>query len=240
MKIIIISVLLSSFSHLLFAQTKNDSVQVQRYLRTSYNPKGNYQTWAIKGKLFPFIIAIGNGNLYHGLFGIEYGFLKNQSLGIDAYFLTMMNQDDDYTKGMMHQRNTAMFANYRYYLPLMKFREKYRIVFYTGFFGRIATDRYSAFGTEVGISDFNSTTRDSLVKSITRHKSVGFLLGTIFKISEKTNIDLNFGFYKKFSNINDMAYTNYIVGSRNSASSFATYNIRMGLNFYWYFLRNKK
>src|SRR5579864_510937 len=102
-----------------------------------YNPRGNYQTWSVKGKVLPFLI--GNGGGVSGFLGTEYGFLKNQSIGIDGYLLLQEGSDDNITDtaGVKHDVGNyfssvekAVLVDYRYYFDFRRWRQK-GLVFYT-------------------------------------------------------------------------------------------------------------
>jgi hypothetical protein len=50
---------------------------------TPYDPRANYRTWSIKGKVLPYP-SLGNAGGVTVLLGLEYGFAKNQSIGVDV------------------------------------------------------------------------------------------------------------------------------------------------------------
>jgi hypothetical protein len=228
----------------LFAQTKidnnNNSTHDTITLKSPYNPKDNCHTWGIKGKILP-MFAIGNGALLNTLIGFEYGFKKNQSIGLDAYYLGMVVRDDD-SKGIIgnsYRNDISVFLNYRFYFPFEKIRDKFGLAFYTGLFARQGINRFTADGNLA--SNFN-TSNDSLVSSVRRHNSFGLLLGTLYKIkgTKRLCIDFNVGLFRMQTEMTNIDFFNRQTTSTTTISKFSTYNMRVGLNLYWYFFHDKK
>ncbi|HWB93677.1 MAG TPA: hypothetical protein VG605_17575 [Puia sp.] len=85
---------------------------------TPYSPLANLRNWAIKGKALPFVLGDESG--ISALFGTEYGFAKNQSIGIDGFMELTSRTDDNSvdTAGITHSmaryyhgRERALFLN---------------------------------------------------------------------------------------------------------------------------------
>ena len=71
-----------------------------------------------------------------GLFGVEYGITKNQSIGVDGFLEYRENSNDmaQDTAGVTHQIGDywnsvkrAVFLNYRYYFSFQRLRERARV-----------------------------------------------------------------------------------------------------------------
>ena len=69
---------------------------------TPYDPHAHYRTWSLKGKVLPFFLGDFGG--ISGLFGVEYGITKNQSIGVDGFLELQENSDDGVqdTAGVQH------------------------------------------------------------------------------------------------------------------------------------------
>ena len=78
---------------------------------TPYDPHANYRTWSIKGKVLPYP-ALGNAGGVTVLLGLEYGFARNQSIGVDVFANWSEDSDDNVadTAGVQHTR-TARSTN---------------------------------------------------------------------------------------------------------------------------------
>ncbi|MGZ4034487.1 MAG: hypothetical protein ACXVP4_06445 [Bacteroidia bacterium] len=217
-----------------FGQTSN-SYKVDSIKReinyTPYNHKGNYQTWAVKGK--PLVWILGNGWGASGLLGAEHSFFKNHSIGIDGYF-EFHTDNNDLNNTNYHGFEKAVFINYRYYLPFKNLREHKGIFLYTGFFVRHGqlTDTYDKgyYGGD-----------DSLLVSIVKnYNSLGLLTGVLTNFTGdggKFGVDFNIGWF-----INDKNYIKEFSDQPKATMKFehTTYDMRIGLNLYWWFYRQKK
>jgi len=96
---------------------------------TPYDPQGNFRNWSIKGKALPFVLGDESG--ISALLGVEYGFARNQSIGVDGFIESISKSDDNEvdTAGVSHDvatyyrsREKALFLNYRYYFNFRKLR----------------------------------------------------------------------------------------------------------------------
>jgi hypothetical protein len=164
---------------------------------TPYNPKGNFRTWSLKGKVLPFIL--GNGGGISGLFGIEYGITKNQSIGVDGFLEYQENSNDmaQDTSGVTHQIGDywnsverAVFLNYRYYFSFQRLRERKGIAPYTVVFLRY------------GKLDQYYDPLYPLTSYYQNHEwdySAGILLGATFgfKRNKRLGLDVNTGVFEK-------------------------------------------
>ena len=154
--------------------------------QTPFNPKADYNTLVLKGKILPLVFGDGGGiNLF---LGSEYGFCKNHSIGVDLYLLCVGSSGEiydstkkEYVPGYATGRNDkAVFVNYRYYFAPQKFRQKQATLFYTGTFFRYG---YWFFNYEEG---YKTTTVSQNEKSF----SEGLLFGAQFGV-----FDVNIGVY---------------------------------------------
>src|SRR5580704_8806540 len=93
----------------------------QDLFKTPYDPKAGFRTWSTKGKVLPYPI-FGNGAGISVLLGLEYGFTKNQSIGVDVFSDWSENSNDHATDtaGVQHAYGDnytggeqAIFLNYR-------------------------------------------------------------------------------------------------------------------------------
>jgi hypothetical protein len=78
------------------------SLSLAAQLQTPYDPKADYRTWSVKGKALPYIL--GNGGGISAMLGVEYGFAKNQSIGVDVFADWSESSDDNVadTAGVQH------------------------------------------------------------------------------------------------------------------------------------------
>lgn len=229
---------LFSFFFTLAVSAQQQALPVSDSLKKSvlpspYNPEGNYETWGLKGKVLPF--AMGGGGGVNALIGAEYGFCKNQSIGIDAYLLTMGNHHDVFDPKLKEYVSTpaagtndkALFLNYRYYFDNQKLREKKGLEFYTGSFLRFG---YSIFVYEPGYVT-------AIIAEHEMHYSGGVLVGLMKRMHNRLCVDFNLGFYYKQKDITTVtAVGNQQVTSLDHASEW---NMRVGLNLYLWNFRKK-
>ncbi len=205
----------------LFAQSTSNE--------TPFNPKADYNTMVLKGKILPFVFGNGGGiNLF---LGGELGFLKNQSLGVDLYLLAVGGSSEiydsikkEYVPGYASGRNDkAVFVNYRYYFAPQKFRQKQETVFYVGTFFRYG---YWFFNYEDGY-------KTNIVSQNEKSFSEGVLLGFQAGI-----FDVNVGVYYR------QLHGREVLATVNGNIPF-TYDhnftgLRIGANLYLWGKRNKK
>jgi hypothetical protein len=166
--------------------------------RTPYDPKGDFHTWSLKGKVLAYPFGNGGGISY--LLGVEYGFLKNQSIGIDGFVYHEWDVEDQATDttgvGTQNGRDwssweRALMLNYRYYFNFRKLRQKYGLALYT-----LAFARYGWINRRYDPGYIASYYTDT-----EKHRSVGLMLGGNLALSERLGIDLNMGMFEKVKDI---------------------------------------
>ncbi|HXB42319.1 MAG TPA: hypothetical protein VNZ49_17400 [Bacteroidia bacterium] len=195
---------------------------------TPHNPKGGYNTRALKGKILPFVFGDGGGiNLF---LGYEYGFCKHHSIGVDLYLLAMGSSGEiydsiqkTYVPGYASGRNDkAVFVNYRYYFGFQKWRAKHELSFYTGTFFRYG---YWFFDYEEGY-------KTNIVSQNETSYSEGILLGCIVGV-----FDLNMGFYYRQLHGKEVLAT--VTGNIPFTYDHNYYGFRIGANLYLWGKRAK-
>ncbi len=216
----------------LSAQTDTTKEEI---IRTPYNPAASYQAFGIKAHVIP--LPIGNQGTLANLLGFDWGFHRNQSIGIDAVFnYTEGSHDDVYdTSGVHHDvgayyhtTELALLLNYRFYLKFPRLRVRKGIVPYLGSFLR--------YGHMAGYQDPAYTVySDDFNTRMETDYSAGILLGFLsrFEGAKHAGIDFNIGVFEKEKHIVS-AYKG------NNVTNATTNNmgIKMDLNVYWWFFRN--
>jgi hypothetical protein len=213
---------------LLFAPAKMRAQAIE----SPYNPKGNYQTWNVKGKVLPFLI--GNGGGVSGFLGAEYGFLKNQSIGVDGYLLLQEDSDDhaDDTAGVEHatgkyfsSAESAVLVDYRYYFSLQRLRKK-GVVFYTLAYVRL--------GHISRHWDPLYPTPTTAVTQKENHRSAGIQLGSTIRLDPESRwcLDINAGIFEKDKTIVSTDKYNHSVTEKPVGPGF-----RLSVNLYVWFKR---
>jgi hypothetical protein len=119
----------------------------------------------------------------------------------------------------------ALFMSYNYYLNFPTWRQKYGLTLYTGLNYR---NGYSSKHFDNGYSS------DSLIYSTTKFYSYGPQIGAIICNSKK-NLSLNVNIVGLLNTrvIHDL-YSNKLDLSTNDYVA-KTYDLRVGLNLYWWF-----
>jgi hypothetical protein len=214
------------FSFLLF------SIHLQAQEPTPYDPLGQTETWAIKGKILPWPGPAAGMAGINSLIGFEYSFKKRHSLGIDLYFNRWHLDEDRYdsiskeyvSKYATRNRDKAVFLNYRYYLTASHLREHRQRIPYFGAFARL--------GYLHTYYDKGYVTTTLYQNEI--HYSAGLLFGLLVSGGQKKiSGDFNFGLFYKRKDITDSELVNQV----NTINKYTSYNvgIRLGLNLYlWY------
>ncbi len=199
---------------------------------TPYDPHGARNTWALKGKAFPF--PLGDHLGLTALLGVELGFFKRHSVGVDGFIAHISGTYDAFTDtaGIEHPDGgstfttyKAVFVNYRYYLGTPALREKGWIP-YVGAFYR--------YGTVNGEGDAEYTRTD--LEFHETHRSGGPLLGTIyeFDVGGRFALDMNVGLFRK--HVEEVRY-DLVDGSLVATNGDRVFNsVRVGLNLYYWFL----
>ena len=193
---------------------------------TPFNKKSTFNNFAIKFKILPWI-SLPSGSGINPSLGYEYGFSKNQSIGIDLYYNQYsFSSGDSYdsTKNQyvgrprVSNRDKAIFLNYRYYLGFQKAREKGNTFYFGSFF------RYGdlTFKYEEGYIN-----KSNIIKE--NHYSLGIIYGLIhqidcYKHGRQINIDTYFGIYTK-QKVQFIEYTD----SQNNLVKDKDYPVNIGI-----------
>lgn len=211
--------------------TGDTAVAIKR--PTPYNSKAPYRTWSIKGKVLPFFL--GNGGGLSGLLGVEYGFAKNQSIGIDGFAEYQENSDDMVadTSGVQHaigdywhSWERAVFLNYRCYFGFQRLRERKGIAPYMVVFLRYGKlDQY--YDPLYPLKSYYTNHE--------RHYSGGILVGATFGIKGEKNlgIDVNFGVFEKEKQISTV-YLEHGIERMTHGNPVAP-GFRLSVNISWWF-----
>lgn len=208
------------------------SMTVTELTETPYDPKAGYRTWSVKGKILPW--TLGNGGGVSGLLGIEYGFTKNQSIGIDVYSELEENSDDNVndTSGVQHaigdywhSFERAIFFNYRYYFSFQRLREHKGIAPYL-----LAFVRYG----KIDAAYDPLYPLNYYWKQDQRHYSAGLLLGTTFPFfTHRWCLDINTGIFDKQKVIYTQFLTHGVVSSTNWRPRDLGYRLSVNLVYWW-------
>jgi hypothetical protein len=203
---------------------------------TPYNPGGDYHTCSIKGKVLPFIL--GNGGGFSTMLGLEYGFAKNQSIGVDAFFEYTGSSDDNVadTAGVVHDFGAyytglekALFLNYRYYFNFQRLREKQGIAPYI-----VAFLRYGKIDQHYDplypLSRWQSNKETQY--------STGILIGGTAVVGGKgrLGLDVNFGLFEKEKVISAVYLKNGVETMVNGRPIGIGFRLSVNLS-YWFFWR---
>jgi hypothetical protein len=201
--------------------------------KTPYNPSSPNQTWTIKAFPLPFLAGDGGGIAC--TLGVEYGFFKRHSLGVDGIYNLEGGSHDMVTDtagrhydigNYYSSEERAILISYRYYLNFPDTREKKGMVWYLSTFaryGKIHSHKDPAF-----INDYID--QDQL------QKSIGILFGgiSVFKKPSRMGFDFNAGIFYKEKNISTEYFDNNIIKSRTDRPS--NFGVRIGLYIdYWFF-----
>ena len=224
-KSVLFSVIYIFFFHSLIAQKI-----------TPFNSKSTYECITVKGKILPWMgIAAGQTGI-NSLIGLEFGFKKRHSLGIDLYSNRWKWTEDRYDSVKQdyvaiysaRYRDHAVFLNYRFYFNNTKLREKYGKSLYEGIFTRLG--KWHQYYDKGYVTDIISN--DEI------HYSAGLLFGILFSSApKKLGGDINLGFYCKYKEMTEVIVENQENVNHNSFNT--GFGIRMGLNFYLWGYRNK-
>jgi hypothetical protein len=201
---------------------------------TPFIPNGKYQSVDVKWGLIPLLL--GNGVSVIGWGGVEYGFARNQSIGLDFFFNIGNDNRDQYDDtnnpnlpALNYQGlDRSLSLSYRYYLNFRKLREKSGISFYTGAFVRFGGENYLM---ERGYSS------DSLVMQKSHYYSAGALFGFMGLFNKKDNIgyDVNVGVCYHTKEVT----SEYEIQGQyySNTNHFETTNIVPEVSIYWWFAR---
>lgn len=203
-------------------------------LRSPYDPNGDHNTWGIKGKAFPF--PAGDHLGLAAFLGVEYGFLKHHSLGVDGFIAHTFGTYDAFTDtaGVEHPDGgstwttyKAVFVNYRCYLGFPSWRESGWSPYVGAFFRH---------GTVNGMGDEEYAKTD--LEFHETHISGGPLVGMLYQFDRwgRWGLDMNMGVFRK--HIDEVRY-DLVGGSLVQESGSREFtSVRVGLNAYvWFFRR---
>jgi hypothetical protein len=200
---------------------------------TPYDPKADYRTWSIKGKILPW--PLGNGGGISGLLGVEYGFTKNQSIGIDGYAEYEENSDDmvQDTSGVTHAEGNewhswerAIFLNYRYYFSMQRLRRKGITPYIVAFvrYGQIDV----AFSPLYPLTYYKRHELD---------RSAGILIGSTYGLGNRLGLDVNLGLFEK-EKIIDTEFLTHGVTSETHWKPVEL-GLRLSVNLVYWFVFKK-
>jgi len=197
---------------------------------TPYDPAANYRTWSIKGKALPWLF--GNAGGISFFLGFEYGFAKNQSIGIDgfAYFEEASNDMAKDTAGVTHEvgdywnsTEKAILLDYRYYFNFQRLRRRAGIAPYIlayvrdGWIDRSYDPLYPL---------------TSYWQDHERHYSAGLQFGASIRADRHWNFDINFGLFEKEKVIHTEFLTHGVVTSTNWRP--VEMGFRLSVNLFWW------
>jgi len=211
------------------------SLSLAAQLETSYNPKADYHTWSVKGKVLPYPI-LGNGAGISVLLGVEYGFAMNQSIGVDVFSDWSENSNDNVadTAGVQHAFGDyyagfekALFLNYRYYFNFRRLREKkgvapYLLVFFRD--GKI----YQHFDPLYPVQ--------SWISNRERQYSAGLMVGATMQSNlgpDRLDLDINLGIFDKLKEISQVYLENGVQTTVNSRPVGPGFRLSVNLVYWW-------
>ena len=202
--------------------------------RSPYDPNWSYHTWSLKGKVLPFLF--GNGGGVSGMLGVEYGFAKNQSIGVDGFYEYQENSNDNVqdTAGVTHDfgdyyhsNERAIFLNYRYYFNCAQLR-KDGIIPYILVFGRYGKlDQH--YDPLYPLSSFKD--------NYETHRSVGLMLGSAFQFNRprRLGLDINLGIFEKKKDISAVYLKNGVTSTVDSHPLGPGFRLSVNLVYWFYF-----
>ncbi len=189
-------------THVVVAQTDSSTsslINAEPNCITPFNKNAPFNNYVIKFKVLPWISTPSGSGINPSL-GFEYGFSKNQSIGINLYYNQYSFATDEvydtitsqyYSGPRVSNRDKAIFLNYRYYFGLNKIREKSATTFYIGSFFRFGLLN---FKFEEGYVNLSHITKEN-------HYSLGIFYGLSKQLAcynkKQLSIDTYFGIYLK-------------------------------------------
>jgi hypothetical protein len=204
---------------------------------TPFAPKSKYETIGIKARVLPWLL--GNSGGFNFLLGVEFGFCKNHSIGVDAMHYGTQDHHDHYygqndprnrESDHYNGRDDALYFFYNYYYNLKNIREGLGVALYTGLNYRIGNASYT---WDRGIA------KDSILKSSRNYYSYGPQLGLIIKWGERKNFALNINIAGLYStkSISEQSTNNLTLANNNYHLN--SYDLKVGVNLYWWFIRKR-
>jgi hypothetical protein len=228
--IVVFSFFIATVTFAQLSSRTKDSLD-NRFINTPYNLKSDYKTWTIKATCLP--VFIGNSGLISNVLGMEYGFMKNQSISIDLNYIYSEDSHDMVadTAGVSHNTGNysysneeAVFAYYRYYFSWQKIRESKGLSFYSSCYFRYG---YVERKEDPAFSGNYISQKES-------NYAEGILFGAIKQCNYKRlGLDFNVGVFDKQKDI----ATIYSADTRHQGSS----NIGVKIGFtldYLIFVKN--
>lgn len=206
---------------------------------TPYDPRGNGRNWSIKGKALPFVLGDKGG--ISALLGAEYGFAKNQSIGIDGFIELTSKSDNNSTDtaGVMHDvaryyhgRERALFLNYRYYFSYRKLRRDHGVVPYVLAFlryGKIDQHYDPLYPLTSWLNNYET------------HYSAGLMAGSMFQLSHsgRLAVDVDTGIFLKQRDITTTYLHNHTPITNTSKPLGPGFRFAANL-VYWFCIRKPK
>ena len=197
---------------------------------TPFNNRYNFQTYGIKGRVLPYIL--GNGKGVSSLLGFEWGFAKNNSIGLD-FLYNGFHDLDDHKPGLSEEifhRETAAHITFNHYWSLHNLRENRGIVFYSGITMRKGiTNKKEERG---------GTVKDSIINTYKDYLSYGGQIGFIYTPGGRP-FAINFNIPIIYNN-KTIRYTDSKNPAYNNSQKHSTIDFRLEFNLYWWFTRKDK
>ena len=197
-----------------------------QWSNTPFNPKDSANTFALKAKVLPWVV-VGSGINY--TLGVEYGFAKRHSIGVDAVYNDFSTPHEiydtvtqQYTPGpRLYEVHRALFLNYRVYGGFEKWRAK-GCTPYLSLFGRYGKVHHYY---EPGYEDPDIAYEEW-------HYSGGLLFGLIMGNAGEQCFDLNIGPSWKVKDIRRV----YNVDGAEVTEAYRKngFALRVGMNLYFW------
>ena len=202
---------------------------------TPFAPKSKYETIGIKARFLPWVLGNAGGASF--LLGVEFGFLRNNSISVDGMLYGTQDHHDNYF-GPNDPRNResddyyggdeALYFSYNYYFDLKNSRDEMGVAFYAGANYRLGKADHT---WDKGISS------DSILRSSRNYYSFGPQIGFIVKWGEKKHFALNMNIAGLYStkDITEQRTSNLVI--TNYYYHLNSYDLKVGINLYWWFIR---
>lgn len=205
--------------------------------QTPFDARAGYQTLGVRARVLPWFLSRAGG--YNVLLGTEIGFLKNHSFEVDGYYYGDHDQRDYYTgndpknKATANYKgsNTAVFVAYNYHYKLRRLRERLGLDAYTGLCGRVG---------QISKTWDRGVSVDSVLQSHGRYYSVGPQAGAILTFNEERHFAINLNVAVLYTTKDLLQQSTHSMALNNETYRFNTYDLRVGINLYWWFMYNKK
>ncbi len=186
-----------------------DSVQNQtvkkkkekKPILTPYNRNGNSQNWGIR--FGAAILPIGNDMALPFLLGVDVGFLKNNSIGIQGFIFYYSGSNDEahdtagVARGVGDDHSNferAILIDYRHYYNFPKLRQKTGICLYTSIIARYGKKSkyedplYTRTFVSYKETDYSTALSLGFIYSPPKILSYDFNIGYAYKEADITNV----------------------------------------------------